>query len=202
MNILDKIKQNDSMKLRIAIATVGALLIGSIFYIISSYVPDDGTPLISLPRQTVAPTPTPIRSTMYTQPLSIDTAVGKRFDVTVLIDAKNTVINGVDSVISYDPTMLRVSQVTAPVNADKTLLLVRKQVDNGKVYITAIKSEVTDVPTQEIPIAHLSIQALKSGTTNLTFERKPGTTTASTIIQAEGSKNILDKVTNTTVIIK
>jgi hypothetical protein len=139
---------------------------------------------------------------MYTQPLSVETIVGRRFDVHIVIDAKNTVINGVDSVISYDPTMLRVVQVTAPTGADKTLQLMRRQIEDGNVYITAIKTEVDDIPTQELVVARLSVQALKTGTTTLMFEHKPTTTTGSTIIQAAESTNILDKVTNTTIIIK
>jgi len=190
------------MKLRMGLAFFGALLIGIIFYIVSSFSLDNSPPLISLPKQGAIPTPTPIRSEMYTQPLSIETTVGKRFDVNVVIDAKNTVINGVDSVISYDPTMLRVVLVTAPTTQDKTLSLMRRQIEDGNVYITAIKTEVTDIPTQELTVARLSIQALKSGTATLTFQHNPTTTTGSTIIQAAESKNILDKVTNTTIIIK
>lgn len=202
MNLINTLKENKSMKLRIAMASLAALLIGSIFYIVSSFMPGDQTPLISIPNRVAVPTPTPIRSTMYTQPASVETIVGRRFDVTIVIDAKNTVINGVDSVISYDPTMLRIAQVTAPASQDKTLSLLRKQVENGKIYITAIKTVANDIPTQELPIAKLSIQALKSGTTILKFENKPGTTTASTIIQALGSVNILDKVTNATIVVK
>jgi hypothetical protein len=137
---------------------------------------------------------------MYTQPLSIETQVGKRFDIDITIDAKNTVVNGIDSVITYDPTILRVVRISPADN--KIFSLLRKQVEDGKLIITAIKNQATDTPTQEQIVARVSIQALKSGTTTLIFEHKPGTTTGSTIIQAEGSKNILDKVTNTTIIIK
>lgn len=202
MTLLDTLKENKSMKLRAGLATIGALLIGIIFYIISAYTTDNTAPLISLPHRAAAPTPTPIRAEMYTMPLSIETTVGRRFNVTIAVDAKNTVINGTDSVISYDPTMLRVVQVTIPTNADKSMLLMRKQIENGKIYITAVKSEANNIPTQELPIARLSVQALKSGTTTLIFDHMPTTTTGSTVIQADESKNILDKVTNTTIIIK
>ena len=202
MNIIEALKETGPMKFRIGLAVLGALLIGIIFYIVSSFSLDNSPPLISLPKQAPLVTPTPIRSEMYTEPLSIETAVGKRFEVNIVIDAKNTIINGVDSVISYDPTMLRVVQVAAPTTQDKTLSLMRRQIEDGNVYITSIKTEVTDIPTQELAIATLSIQALKSGTTTLTFEHAPATTTGSTIIRAQGSENILDKVTNTTIIVK
>ena len=190
------------MKVRIGLATIGALLIGVIFYIISAFTADTSAPLISLPHKTAVPTPTPIRSEMYMEPLSIDTAVGRRFDVTISIDAKNTVINGVDSIVSYDPTAIRVVQVTAVADPTKTLTLMRRQIEDGKVYITAIKSEANDIPTQTLPVARLSVQALKSGTTTLMFEHNPTSTTGSTVIRADGSENILDKITSATIVVK
>lgn len=201
MNLMQIIKENKSMKFRIGLATIGAVLIGIVFYIVSSLVSPNTPPLISLPNRVASPTPTPIRSEMYSQPLSIETTVGRQFEVNIVIDAKNTVINGVDSVITYDPAILRVTRVNAAPN-ESPLAILGRTIEEGKVVITTAKTEVDDTPTQELVVATLSIRALKSGTATLMFEHRPNTTTGSTVIKAEGSENILDKVTNTTVIIK
>jgi hypothetical protein len=177
------------------------LLAGS-FYIFSSFSNKESTPLISVPLKKEMPTPTPIRAEMYTQPLTVEVTQNKRFDIDVTLDAHNTVINGADSIIEFDPNMLKVVRISPPSGQTVELSLMRHLVEGNKIILTAFKSEVTENPTQEVVIARITLLPIKAGTTTLTFEHFPGTTKGSTIIKTEGSQNILDKVTNTTVIIK
>lgn len=183
---------------------LGVLLIGSIIVIVSS-LSDTTPPLISLPKKILTsptPTPTPIRSQMYMSPLSIDTSVGKQFKATVTIDAKNKIINGVDSVIIFDPLYLKPLIPVKNPETPKGFDLMRRQVDGNKIIITLVKSKTTTEPTQELPVADVTFQALKKGTTKLVFEYMPGKTVGSTIIQAQGSENILDQVAEMNITIK
>lgn len=182
---------------------LGILLLGAILYIVASLSNDNTPPLISLPKQAVAsPTPTPIRAEMSIQPSAVAVKIGERFTVDIVADAHTTVINGIDSVIMYDPSMVRVIRINPPEKPDPSFSLARKQTEDNKILLSSIKTHYTAVPSQEFTVARIIFQPLKTGETRLSFEHNPGTTTGSTIIKAEGSENILDKVTETTIVIK
>lgn len=147
------------------------------------------------------PVSRPIRSSMWTSPASVSLATGQTAIISVVLDAHNIVINGVDAVITYDPKMIEVVAIEGNEQAPE-LPLLRKQIEKNRIILTAAKTNYTTTPTEELTIASFTIKAVAtSGTTLLSFEHKPGTTTGSTIIQAENNENILDEVTGSRVTI-
>ena len=134
-------------------AALGVFLIGSIFFIMSSLTGPSETPLISLPKKIIStptPSPTPIRAQMYASPLSIDTSVGKQFQETIIIDAKNKIINGIDSVMIFDPQYLKPILIAKNSATPKDFELMRKQIEDNKVIVTLVKAKTTQEITQEL----------------------------------------------------
>ena len=145
-------------------------------------------------RQPVTPTPAIIRSTMFFEPETVSVKPNQQFTVTVAVDAKGVIVNGIDSIILFDPESVRPISVQKAKDAGNEFYLLRKQIDPNKIILTAAKTKYTATPTLRQSVASITFKSLKPGTTSLSFDFKPGSTTASTIIEAEKSTNILDAV--------
>lgn len=190
-------------KYKVLAALILAFLLMATVIIFSSPAKDTGGPIFSLPkRATPTATPTPVRAEMYTRPLSVEAQLNRPFEIAVTLDAKGHTINGADSVIHFDPAFIKVVKISPMAENSKDFILMRKLVEKDRIIITAIRTKPGTEPTQELTVARMSLIPLKIGGTTLTFEHFPGATTGSTVIQAEDSANILDKVAKTDIIIK
>lgn len=139
------------------------------------------------------------RGEMHLDPDTLSVLSDETFTVDVIIDAKGAVINGSDSVITYDPTYIRVLDIQGPSEPTDDFMLMRDLIENDRIILSLLRTNYTDVPTEKMTIATLTLRQLKPGTTTLSIDHMPGTTEGSTIIDAQTSENILDVVSGSTV---
>ena len=140
------------------------------------------------------PTPTTVpKRTIWIDPARIETKPFSQFEVRVMLDADNRIINGADAVISYDPSYLKLVSMNKANEPNNQFQLFSRQ-SIGEVQLTAIKLEQSSSSTAQATIAVLVFQSLKTGSSELTFEFQKGATFGSTIIDANNSENILENV--------
>lgn len=178
------------------------LLIISIFSFFSGFIIYGFYPkkAVSKENKTVLSKPE-IRGLMSFEPSRISVGKSKEFKVRIIIDAKGKIINAVDVVLSFDPLILKPVKIDTQ-NLSKNLSFPRKQIQDNKIYITAIKTKKDNAPTNQIILAVITFKALKQGTTVLNFDHFPGKTFGSTIIRAKDSVNILDRVNDARIEIR
>lgn len=132
-------------------------------------------------------------SLLKLSPLKRGAKVGQEFKVDIILKT-NQEINGADAILSFDPNLLEVSNI---VEGQIFPLYPRKNVnlEKGRVEITAVKMKKDgQVFTQPMVFATIIFKGKKSGTAKVDFSFSKGKTTRSTIIKAQGSENILEKV--------
>lgn len=133
-------------------------------------------------------------------PQNVETTVGQQFTININVDTLNHSINGVDTVISFDPEILTV--IGEVKNGDLFNSLLIKDVKNnvGKINITASKLSPT---AQNISgkgtLATVNFKALKFGETQIKIIFDPNRTDTSNIVESKTSKNILTTVSNATI---
>lgn len=199
MALLRQPKRMKMLVLLVAVALGGFLAGYSVYTIFAMNRPTSNS--VS---RSIAPTSTP-RSIMELSPNSIGVTKNETFTIDITFDAQNNIINGADSVVTFDPQYLSVASIKTAdkINPSDTSWLYFAKLDKeqGRVAITMFKKEVDTQPTTVHQVAQLTVKPIKSGTTTVTLEHFIGKTIGSTIIKASDSSNILDKVTGTTVTI-
>lgn len=134
-------------------------------------------------------------STYHLSPEKGDFKAGEEFQVEIILKTDQE-INGADVVLSFDPSILEVVRIK---EGGVFPLYPRKHVDTqkGRIEITGVKTKVDgQVFTQPLTFATMVLRAKKPGQAKFNFVFSRGKTTGSTIVKAEGSKNILEKVYN------
>lgn len=129
---------------------------------------------------------------MWLTPEVLTAPLDTKIEISLYLDAKNQVINGFDAVLNYDENVLSLNQV----REEASLLFLRKKTENGKIYITAVKSNADQIPFTQIKMATLIFTPKKIGQTAITFDFQKGKTNASTIIKSGTSENILGQIKN------
>ena len=177
-------------------SAIGAFLAGyAVYFFIASFRPEPTTSTREIS------TPARIRAVMYLSMDEVKATKNKPFTVDVMLDAKGTIINGADSVLTFDPKKVRIDNVaTSPSPSFLYFPKVDKQ--KGRVIITAIKQTVDDTPTEVLRLASISVSPIAKGVTTIGFELFPGKTNGSTAIRASDNVNILDTATGMNITIQ
>ena len=120
---------------------------------------------------------------------------GQEFKIDIILKTDQE-INGADAVLSFDKKILEVIEIQP---GSIFPIYPRKNIDpeKGRVEITGVKT-IKDkrVFTQPSVFATMILKGKKSGQAKLNFLFSKGKTSKSTIIKAESSENILEKVYN------
>lgn len=135
--------------------------------------------------------------------LSLSPALGnytfsanQTYPVGIVVDSKNTAIDGVDVIIKFDPKKAAVS----PNSLVATGLFERvvvSQIDNTAGVVRFSALTFSPKPATGIA-ATFNFKALGAGTVGFTFDFTPGATTDSNIAEHGTAKDILSKVENAT----
>ena len=177
-------------------SAIGAFLAGyAVYFFIASFRPEPTTSTREIS------TPARIRAVMYLSMDEVKATKNKPFTVDVMLDAKGTIINGADSVLTFDPKKVRIDNVaTSPSPSFLYFPKVDKQ--KGRGIITAIKQTIDDTPTEVLRLASISVSPIAAGVTTIRFEHFPGKTNGSTAIRASDNVNILDTATGMNITIQ
>lgn len=127
-------------------------------------------------------------------------SAGQTYPVGILLDSGDEEIDGVDVVISFDPTKVKV--VTNEISSAGLLEQVPlNKVDNvnGKIRFSAL----TFTPKKVNGIlGSFRYQPLSAGQINFNFDFKPGATTDSNVAKHGSASDALDKVVDATYVFK
>lgn len=120
--------------------------------------------------------------------------VGQEFAVKIILRT-NEEINGADAILSFDPNLLEVRTIK---EGQAFPLYPRKNIDlKGRLEITGVKLRKDgQVFTGPQVFAIIVFGGKKRGIAKVNFVFYKGKTTGSSIIKAQGSVNILEKVYN------
>ena len=135
-------------------SAIGAFLAGyAVYFFIASFRPEPTTSTREIS------TPARIRAVMYLSMDEVKATKNKPFTVDVMLDAKGTIINGADSVLTFDPKKVRIDNVaTSP--SPSFLYFPKADKQKGRVIITAIKQTVDDTPTEVLRLASISVNPI------------------------------------------
>lgn len=122
--------------------------------------------------------------------------VGEVIPVAVTVNTGGRSIDGVDLIVRFDPKAVEVVQgslIAGKIFSEYPLLAQDAKV--GLISISGVSS-VNSSFTGQGEFALLSLRAKLSGRTSLVIDFQKGITTASNLVEASTSKNILDTVGN------
>ena len=155
--------------------------------------------LIGFLNQPSAPSSPPVLSPPQTSftlsPSQGQFKTGQEFEVTIILKTDQE-INGADALLTFDSQALEIIEIRPgsvfPLYPRKDINL-----EKGQVVITGVKtSKDSQVFTQPMTFATMILKGKIAGRTNLDFVFTSGGTSDSTIIEAQDSTNILEKVYN------
>lgn len=142
------------------------------------------------------------------EPNLTEAVVSQEFTVYVQVDTTSREINGIDSIILYDPEFLEVvdsdnqtpgTQVT-PGDLFGNLLVNETDPTVGKIVLTASRlSKNTEASSGKGTVALITFIPKRSGETDLTILFDPERTDTSNVTEAKTSNNILTTVADAKV---
>jgi hypothetical protein len=123
--------------------------------------------------------------------------IGENFTVEIILEAKNSPVNGSDIVLNFDPNFLTVEESKAQTTS-LFPIYPRNWVnnENGEAILTGLATSPAKEPfVGPQLVGSLTFKGLKEGVTQVSIVRsqKEGSP-SSTIIKAQGSQNILSEV--------
>lgn len=127
-------------------------------------------------------------------------AKNETFDAQIVIDTGNAEVGGAGTIIHFDPEVLSVVNIVpGTIFADYPTA----SFDNagGLVRLSGVVSSPTTLYKGSGNFGKIKLQGKKAGSTKLTFEFAPGSTTDSNIAVTYGDGDILDHVGELTVIV-
>jgi hypothetical protein len=127
------------------------------------------------------------------EPSEITTAINSTFDIEIIIDTNNEQVGGAGAIIRYDTNIVTIKNITAgDVFADYPVL----SFDNktGQANISGIVASQNDLYEGKGTFAKLSITAINSGKTSLSFDFEKGKTNDSNIATTYAPYDILTEV--------
>lgn len=122
--------------------------------------------------------------------------VGEIIPVSVVVDSGGRAIDGVDLIIRFDPLALEV--VPGTLTRGKIFSeypLLAQDAKEGLISISGV-SRAKESFTGQGEFALVNLKAKTVGRTTLAIDFQKGTTTASNLVEATTSKNILETVDN------
>lgn len=153
------------------------------------YVSASPTPAIA-PGLEIIPVKKP-KAELSLQSAAATVVQDQEFTADVILTQEKAKLLGVDAVLTYDPEILTVEEVTLG-SAFTESLPVQIKADEGKVYITLYNRQGQEI-TGEVKLATLKLRAKAAGEVALQFDFTPGATTDSNVSDFETKEDILDK---------
>ena len=134
-------------------------------------------------------------SSFRLSPYEESISVGQEFKVDIILKTDQE-INGADSIISFDSRLLEVIDIQ-PGNLFPFYPRKNINLEKDRIEITGVKSKKDgQVFTQPLIFATIVFKGKTPGIAKVDFTFYKGKTIGSTIVKAEGSENILEKVYN------
>lgn len=128
------------------------------------------------------------------EPSNVNTSSGNNFEIKIILDPANDQITSTDIYINYDSSFLK------PINVKSENLfpVVGNNLSaSGKIYISGTPNDSTFSISSAGAVATITFQALKGGSTNLTFDCNE-----STIVKKdENATNVLNCNQNNSALI-
>lgn len=136
--------------------------------------------------------------TLRISPAMTTLKVGQSAPFDVIIHAPNKSVDGVDVVISYDPSLLEAISGQSKLKPGTIFPLYPKnKIDpvKGKIYLTGVTlvPKPTPIPT-DVSVGQIVLRGKKAGKGSLHFEFITGRKNLSTVIESETSINLLQSV--------
>lgn len=122
----------------------------------------------------------------------INFKVGENIVIKVILDSGNYKAQSFDAIIKFDPQVLIAPNLTAKTSPTFSLYPVAN-IDQEKGIVAISGTMGVDKPgfKGQSEIASFILQALKKGTTQISVEYSPNSTTKSNIIDQETARNVL-----------
>lgn len=153
------------------------------------YVSASPTPAIA-PGLEIVPVKKP-KAELSLQSAATAVAQDQEFTADLILTQEKTRLLGVDAVITYDPEVLTIEDVTLEkVFAEGMPAQIKA--DEGKVFITLYNRQGQEI-AGEVKLATLKLRARATGEASLQFDFTPGATTDSNVSDFATKEDILDK---------
>ena len=121
--------------------------------------------------------------------------LGASFNVDIIVSAPNTSLDGVDVVLSYDPSLFEVT--TARGNAFPDYPRMRVDSANNRIYMTGYTLEPVPTPiVSNFIFAKLTLTGKRAGQGEIKIVWNNGAKNLSTIIENKTSNTLLGSVVN------
>lgn len=180
---------------KIVFAILGIIILIEVIIAVKTLtapVPIASPTISSIPKVNIKKTPAKISLIVSKTSFKVSETI----PVSVLIDTGLNNVSGVDLIVHYDPKILDAtneSLVKGNILDEYPLLSVDSK--KGLISISGV-SHVKKSFNGTGQFALINLKAKKLGKTSLLIDFKPGTTSASNLVEATTSKNILEKVDN------
>jgi len=125
--------------------------------------------------------------------------VGDSIEVTVLYQAPGKVLDGIDIIVRFDPTVVNALGFS---ESHSFKIYPRKDIDNkdGFIRLTALDlASAEPLPPDKLSLGKIQMQALKGGTAQVNFDFTQGVASKTAMIEAGTSKNILGEAKGVTI---
>lgn len=128
--------------------------------------------------------------------------IGDNVGVVIKLDSGNRKLDGVDLVIKYDPKVLSLSTdsfIKGPIFPEYT----GQNIDQtkGVFSISSLTNNQQGKENKDGVLGSLTFKAIGKGSSLVSIDYEPNKTTDSNVIDSSLSKDILDKVTNISIIV-
>lgn len=133
------------------------------------------------------------RGRIYFNPAVIETANGNEFTTDIYISTDGAETGGAGVILKYNPVFLVPVKITPGfIYGDYPLAAIDDS--SGTIRISGVSSSKNSLFSGDDKFAGVSFMALKTGTTSVSIEYEPGSTTDSNIAVTYGSGDILSEV--------
>lgn len=116
--------------------------------------------------------------------------VGEAIDVSVVFEAPGKSLDGTDVVLHFDPKVINALGFAPGTYFGLTP---RKDIDNksGTVVVTSLSTEATKPASNKVTLGIVHFQAVKEGTTEISFDFIQGGSSKTALTESKTSQNIL-----------
>lgn len=134
----------------------------------------------------------------FIQPVHLLKKVGDSFNLDIILTAPGRKLDGADTILKYDPSLVEVTDIKP---GEFFTNYPRKTIDQvkGEVRVTGFSPKDSKANGDNFIFFTLEVKALKKGTAKFDFGFEKYKTNLSTVVENKTSRNLLGKVTGSTV---
>lgn len=150
------------------------------------------TSTISLPKEKIA--------SLSLEPATTSIKIGEQVSLSINVDTNGRSVDGIDTVLTYDPLYLEAVVPVANGDLFNSLLVNDVDAQNGKITLTGSRISLSSNPvTSQGTFATLTFTARKEGKTEVKFIFDPTKTNTSNVTESKTSSNILTTTNDATI---